>query len=337
MRHRDSTPYPRASRREEVRAHPRTVAAGVALMLVACGAAAALLAQPATPTRPHHPDIPYQSPASLGAASYAKVVCSAVFVSGRDVEEARRNSAYFLMAEPDREEPVTVDVDRPGQARAGHAEGRHAHGGVLRRSGLRHPSRGPRRRPLHADAGAHARCPTPTRHAVADGRCPAGDAVGRAARPRRRERRGRPGVRGSRGPHRRDGRRAQGADRRRALHGRHHQGHAARELVDGQEPDRHARRAGGHARALRARRPRAGARLAPPRRPARGDPHPRRDADVERPQLHRPGRPASGSAHAVPRPLLHLRRRGGRLQVRHRRRRWSSRRASSAAIATPTR
>ena len=73
---------------------------------------ASALAQPATPTRPHHPDIPYQTPASLGAASYAKVLCSAVFVSGRDVEEARQNSAYFLMAEPDRKEPVTVDVDR---------------------------------------------------------------------------------------------------------------------------------------------------------------------------------------------------------------------------------
>jgi CubicO group peptidase (beta-lactamase class C family) len=64
------------------------------------------------PTRPHHPDIPYQSPVSLGAASYAKILCSAVFVSGRDAEEARKNSAYFLMSEPDRARPVTVDVDR---------------------------------------------------------------------------------------------------------------------------------------------------------------------------------------------------------------------------------
>ena len=69
--------------------------------------------QPAVPpTRSHHPDVPYQSPASLGAASYAKILCSAVFVSGRDVDEARKNSAYFLMAEPDRARPVTVDVDR---------------------------------------------------------------------------------------------------------------------------------------------------------------------------------------------------------------------------------
>ena len=80
----------------------------------AAGVVATVLAQPVTPTRPHHPDITYQSPASLGAASYAKILCSAVFVSGRDVEEARRNSAFFLMAEPDRQTPVTVEVDRAG-------------------------------------------------------------------------------------------------------------------------------------------------------------------------------------------------------------------------------
>ncbi|MDH4066221.1 MAG: beta-lactamase family protein, partial [Acidobacteriota bacterium] len=51
----------------------------------------------------------------LGAASYAKILCSAVFVSGREVEEARRNSAYFLMAEPDRTSPIAVDVDRQAQ------------------------------------------------------------------------------------------------------------------------------------------------------------------------------------------------------------------------------
>ncbi|MGE3470029.1 MAG: serine hydrolase domain-containing protein [Vicinamibacterales bacterium] len=82
------------------------------VLLSAVVGTAVLAAQPATPTRPHHPDIKYQSPTSLGAASYAKILCSAVFVSGRDVEEARTNSAYFLMAAPDRDQPVTVDVDR---------------------------------------------------------------------------------------------------------------------------------------------------------------------------------------------------------------------------------
>ena len=64
------------------------------------------------PTRSHHPDIPYQSPTTLGAASYAKILCSAVFVSGREVDEARQNSAYILMNAPDREKPIAVDVDR---------------------------------------------------------------------------------------------------------------------------------------------------------------------------------------------------------------------------------
>ena len=64
------------------------------------------------PTRSHHPDIPYQSPTSLGAASYAKILCSAVFVSGRDEQEAKQNSAYFLMAEPDRSKPINAIVDR---------------------------------------------------------------------------------------------------------------------------------------------------------------------------------------------------------------------------------
>lgn len=64
------------------------------------------------PARSHHPDVPYQSPTSLGAASYAKILCSAVFVSGRDEQEAKQNSAYFLMTEPDRAKPVAAAVDR---------------------------------------------------------------------------------------------------------------------------------------------------------------------------------------------------------------------------------
>ncbi len=81
-------------------------------MLTVVLAVAAAGAQPASPTRPHHPDIPYQSPTSLGAASYAKILCSAIFVSGREVDEARQNSAGFLMPAPDRTEAVTVHIDR---------------------------------------------------------------------------------------------------------------------------------------------------------------------------------------------------------------------------------
>ena len=41
--------------------------------------------------------IPEGSPLELGLAGYAKVLCSAVFVSGREPKEAARNSGYFLM------------------------------------------------------------------------------------------------------------------------------------------------------------------------------------------------------------------------------------------------
>lgn len=83
-------------------------------LLIVTIASTTLLAQQRVvpPTRSHHPDSPYQSPTSLGAASYAKILCSAVFVSGRDEQEARQNSAYFLMTEPDRKKPLTATVDR---------------------------------------------------------------------------------------------------------------------------------------------------------------------------------------------------------------------------------
>jgi len=76
------------------------------------GSAAVLAQRAIPPARSHHPDIPYQSPTTLGAAAYAKVLCSAVFVSGRDVDDARENSAYILMNEPDRTKPITAAVDR---------------------------------------------------------------------------------------------------------------------------------------------------------------------------------------------------------------------------------
>src|SRR5688572_9256022 len=82
------------------------------VVLILAASAAVLAQRPVPPARSHHPDIPYQSPTSLGAATYAKVLCSAVFVSGRDAEEAKQNSAYFLMTEPDRAKPIVAEVDR---------------------------------------------------------------------------------------------------------------------------------------------------------------------------------------------------------------------------------
>lgn len=55
---------------------------------------------------------PSVTPPTLGVAGYAKVLCSAVFVSGRDPEEAARNSGYFLVAPGDRDDVAGYDVDR---------------------------------------------------------------------------------------------------------------------------------------------------------------------------------------------------------------------------------
>src|SRR5437870_10794079 len=54
---------------------------------------------------------PEGTPISLGLAGYAKVLCSAVFVSGRDPAEAFKNSGYFLFPE-DQRSGVTYHVDR---------------------------------------------------------------------------------------------------------------------------------------------------------------------------------------------------------------------------------
>lgn len=57
--------------------------------------------------------IPAGSPTELGLAGYAKVLCSAVFVSGRDPQEAARNSGYFLMPPELADKPAwTIDRDR---------------------------------------------------------------------------------------------------------------------------------------------------------------------------------------------------------------------------------
>ncbi|MGH9349034.1 MAG: serine hydrolase domain-containing protein [Vicinamibacterales bacterium] len=55
--------------------------------------------------------IPAGSPMELGLAGYAKVLCSAVFVSGRDPQEAARNSGYFLMP-PELADKPSWTIDR---------------------------------------------------------------------------------------------------------------------------------------------------------------------------------------------------------------------------------
>jgi CubicO group peptidase (beta-lactamase class C family) len=57
---------------------------------------------------------PDGTPIALGLAGYAKVLCSAVFVSGRDAAEAFENSGFFLFPEQERR-GVAYDVDRKNQ------------------------------------------------------------------------------------------------------------------------------------------------------------------------------------------------------------------------------
>src|ERR687884_603669 len=54
---------------------------------------------------------PPGTPISLGLAGYAKVLCSAVFVSGRDPAEAFENSGYFLFPD-DQRSAVRYALDR---------------------------------------------------------------------------------------------------------------------------------------------------------------------------------------------------------------------------------
>jgi CubicO group peptidase (beta-lactamase class C family) len=74
------------------------------------GALAPAVAQQAPP-RPSAMAPEGITPIALGLAGYAKVLCSAVFVSGREPAEAFTNSGYFLM-EDDQRAGVTYAVDR---------------------------------------------------------------------------------------------------------------------------------------------------------------------------------------------------------------------------------
>ena len=65
----------------------------------------------AQPARQPSAYAPNGTPVELGLAGYAKVLCSAIFVSGRDANEAVKNSGFFLMP-AGQAEKVTWTVDR---------------------------------------------------------------------------------------------------------------------------------------------------------------------------------------------------------------------------------
>jgi CubicO group peptidase (beta-lactamase class C family) len=78
----------------------------VAAAIVALNAIALPAQQPAT----SYPK-PIGTPTENGLAGFAKILCSAVFVSGRAPEEAARNSAYFFMPRAEQDQ-VRWTVDR---------------------------------------------------------------------------------------------------------------------------------------------------------------------------------------------------------------------------------
>src|SRR5438034_6701966 len=51
------------------------------------------------------------TPTELGLAGYAKILCSAVFVSGRDADEGAKNSAYWMMPAGEQDK-VQWTIDR---------------------------------------------------------------------------------------------------------------------------------------------------------------------------------------------------------------------------------
>src|SRR5829696_6074323 len=84
--------------------------AAAAVTVTVAGSTATLRAQPPAPPR-QNAFAPAGTPIALGLAGYAKVLCSAVFVSGRDAAEAFENSGFFLFPEAERR-GVSYDVDR---------------------------------------------------------------------------------------------------------------------------------------------------------------------------------------------------------------------------------
>jgi CubicO group peptidase (beta-lactamase class C family) len=54
---------------------------------------------------------PVGTPTENGLAGFAKILCSAVFISGRDAAEAAHNSAYFFMPREEQDK-VTYTIDR---------------------------------------------------------------------------------------------------------------------------------------------------------------------------------------------------------------------------------
>src|SRR5213596_1078666 len=88
---------------------PAQTVVGLALALLALLAATTVGVARQTAT-PHPRYVVVGTPTELGLAGYAKILCSAVFVSGRDADEGAKNSAYWMMPAGEQDKVVwTVD------------------------------------------------------------------------------------------------------------------------------------------------------------------------------------------------------------------------------------
>src|SRR5579871_1017856 len=76
------------------------------------GLLSALFAAQSPVSEPRPPYVPEGTPAELGLAGYAKILCSGVFVSGRDPVEAATNSAYWMIQPTSDAPKVTYTIDR---------------------------------------------------------------------------------------------------------------------------------------------------------------------------------------------------------------------------------
>jgi CubicO group peptidase (beta-lactamase class C family) len=81
----------------------------IALAVVVAAATLSAGQQSASPGYP----TPVGTPTENGLAGFAKILCSAVFVSGRDAAEAARNSAYFFMPRAEQDQvSYVIDQDQ---------------------------------------------------------------------------------------------------------------------------------------------------------------------------------------------------------------------------------
>src|SRR5262245_24692660 len=97
-------------RRKEEAMRRISIALGL-LTLLPVTVAPQVAAPPAPDTRPAQYR-PIGTPLELGLAGFAKVVCSAIYVSGRDPAEAARNSGHLLMPSEEAAAKATFAIDR---------------------------------------------------------------------------------------------------------------------------------------------------------------------------------------------------------------------------------